>query len=147
VQSIDFFPTLLAMAGVKQSEKVDGENLVPLLERSGTVRHDALYWHYPHYWNGTAVRPAGAVRMGSWKLIEYYEDMRVELFNLKDDLSEARDLAASHPDDVARLRTMLHDWRKSVDAQMPSPNPNYRPADSKGKSLAESHEPPPNIWD
>jgi arylsulfatase A-like enzyme len=151
VQSVDFFPTLLAMAGVKQSNMVDGESLMPLLEQSGRdgkkMARAALYWHYPHYWNGTAVRPAGAVRAGDWKLIEYYEDMRVELFNLKDDLSEAHDLAATRPAEVSRLRAMLQDWRKSVDAQMPSPNPNYRPADAKSKALAESHEPPPNIWD
>ncbi len=147
VQSIDFFPTLLEVAGVKLPGKVDGENLVPLLEQSGTVGRAAFYWHYPHYWNGTAVRPGGAVRAGDWKLIEYYEDMRVELFNLKDDLGETHDLAAAHPNEAARLRAMLHDWRQSVGAQMPLPNPNYRPADAKAKALAEGREPAPNIWD
>jgi arylsulfatase A-like enzyme len=147
VASVDFLPTLLEMAGVKPPDKVDGESIVPLLEQSGTVRRSALYWHYPHYWNGNAVRPAGAVRSGDWKLIEHYEDMRVELFNLKNDLSEANDLAASHPDVTSQLRTLLHDWRQSVGAQMPRPNPNFRPAGSNGKPLAEGREAKPNIWD
>jgi arylsulfatase A-like enzyme len=147
VQSVDFFPTLLAMAGVKLPGEFDGVSLVPLLDQSGTVRRAALYWHYPHYWNGTAVRPAGAVRAGDWKLIEYYEDMHVELFNLKDDIGETHDLVVAHPDLAAQLRTMLHDWRKSVNAQMPLPNPNYRPADAKGKALADGNAAPPNIWD
>ena len=68
-----------------------------LLEQTGPVQRDALYWHYPHYWGGNRVRPFGAVRAGDWKLIEFYEDMRVELYNLKDDLGEARDLAESSP--------------------------------------------------
>jgi arylsulfatase A-like enzyme len=147
VASVDFFPTFLEIAGVKLPCKVDGQSLVPLLKQSGTVARDALYWHYPHYWNGNAVRPAGAVRAGDWKLIEYYEDMRVELFDLKTDLSETRDLAAEDPDQADRLRTMLHDWRQAVDAQMPQPNPNYRPKKAKGKRLAADDGKPPNIWD
>ena len=60
-------------------------------------------WHYPHYWGGNRVRPFGAVRAGDWKLIEFYEDMRVELYNLKDDLGEARDLAQAEPEKAAQL--------------------------------------------
>jgi len=97
------------------------------LKQTGTPKRDALYWHYPHYWGGNLVRPFGAVRSGDWKLIEFYEDMRVELFNLKDDLGETRDLAADQPGKAAELRHRLHDWRQSVDAQMPTPNPDYDP--------------------
>ena len=125
VSSIDFFPTLLEAAGVKSEAKVDGRSLVPLLKQSGTLQRDALYWHYPHYWGGTRVRPFGAVRAGDWKLIEFYEDMRVELYNLNRDLGETRDLSEQTPGKVAELREMLHQWRKSVDAQMPTPNPAY----------------------
>jgi arylsulfatase A len=146
VASVDFFPTFLQIAGVKLPGKVDGESLVPLFEQSGPLHRDALYWHYPHYWGGNRVRPAGAVRWGDWKLIEHYEDNRVELYNLKDDLSETRDLAAEKPDEAARLRTMLHDWRRSVDAQMPRPNPNYGPAKAQGNRLANDRAQPANTW-
>jgi arylsulfatase A-like enzyme len=128
VSSIDFFPTLLEIAGVKPQGQVDGRSLVPLLNATGTLRRDALYWHYPHYWGGNRVRPFGSVRAGDWKLIEFYEQMRVELYNLKDDLGETRDLAQERPQQAAELRDMLHRWRKSVGAQMPTPNPAYDPA-------------------
>ncbi|MEI8043407.1 MAG: aryl-sulfate sulfohydrolase, partial [Verrucomicrobiota bacterium] len=67
------------------------------------------------------VQPYGAVRAGDWKLIEFYEDMRAELYNLKDDLGETRDLAGAKPEKAAELRALLHNWRESVDAQMPAP--------------------------
>jgi arylsulfatase A-like enzyme len=127
VASIDFFPTLLEIAGVAAKNNVDGRSLTALLKQTGTPKRDALYWHYPHYWGGNLVRPFGAVRSGDWKLIEFYEDLRVELFNLKDDLGETRDLAADQPGKAAELRHRLHDWRQSVDAQMPTPNPDYDP--------------------
>ena len=63
--------------------------------------------------------PHGAVRAGDWKLIEFYEDMHVELYNLKDDLGETRDLASAMPEKVRALRLMLDTWRHSIDAQMP----------------------------
>ena len=87
------------MAGVKLPGPVDGLSLVPALKQTGTVDRDALYWHYPHYWGGhpSRVQPFGAVRAGDWKLIEFYEDMRVELYNLKDDLGDTHDLAQTNP--------------------------------------------------
>jgi hypothetical protein len=66
--------------------------------------------------------------LGDYKLIEWYEDMNVELFNLHDDISERHDLSGELAGKAAELKKLLHDWRKSVDAQMPGPNPNYRPA-------------------
>ncbi len=71
----------------------------------------AFYWHYPHYGNQGG-SPGGAVRVGDWKLIEFYEDNRVELYNLRDDLGEQNDLAAEMPDKAAELRQMLHQWRR-----------------------------------
>jgi len=128
VSSIDFYPTLLEIAGVAQPNKVDGVSLVPLLKQTGAIERDALYWHYPHYWRGNGVRPFGVVRAGDWKLIEFYEDMSIELYNLKDDLGESRDLAKDNPAKAAELRDKLHAWRESVGAQMPTPNPNYDPS-------------------
>jgi arylsulfatase A-like enzyme len=131
VSSIDFFPTLLEAAGMKPPATVDGRSLVPLLRQSGSLQREALYWHYPHYWGGNRVRPFGAVRAGDWKLIEFYEDMRVELYNLKDDIGETRELAQDSPDRAAELRAMLHRWRASVGAQMPTLNAGYDPEKAK----------------
>jgi arylsulfatase A len=126
VSSIDFLPTFMEIASSNPPDGIDGRSLVPLLKQTGSVERHALYWHYPHYWDGERVRPFGAVRSGDWKLIEFYEEMRVELYNLKDDLGESRDLAREKSEKAAELREMLHEWRKSVNAQMPTPNPDYR---------------------
>jgi len=72
------------------------------------------------------VRPFGAVRAGDWKLIEFYETMGVELYNLKDDLGETRDLAKEKPAKAAELHERMHQWRQSVNAQMPTPNPDFK---------------------
>jgi len=127
VTSTDFYPTILEMAGLplKPEQHVDGLSLVPLLKESGPLRRDTLYWHYPHYHRTT---PAGALRHGDWKLIEYFEDGHVELYNLKEDLSETKDLAAAMPEKTHELQKMLAEWRRSVGAQMPATNPNYKPA-------------------
>jgi len=126
VISTDFYPTLLEIAGAGSGAPScpDGVSLLPLLKRTGTIRREAIYWHYPHYHR---TKPAGAVRRGDWKLIEYYEDGRVALFNVKDDLGEKNNLAGKRPAKAAELRKMLHDWRKAVGAQMPLPNPYYKP--------------------
>ena len=132
VISMDIFPTVLEIAGIQKftPKNIDGISLVPLLKQSGKLKRDTLFWHYPHYQHyqlgGTT--PYGAIRSGDLKLIEYYDDMRVELYNLKDDLSEQHDLSSKQPKDVERLREKLHGWRKEVGAQMPTPNPNYDPS-------------------
>ena len=68
----------------------------------------------------------GAVRAGDWRLVEFYEDNRVELYNLAEDIGEANDLAGTRPDKADELRGLLHDWRQKMQAQMPTPNPDYR---------------------
>jgi arylsulfatase A-like enzyme len=129
--TLDLYPTLLQIAGVKGDPKhnatVDGVSLVPLLkDPKATLRRDAIYWHYPHYHPGGAT-PYSAVRAGDWKLIEWYEDQHVELYNLKNDRGEKRDLAKQEPDKAEELRKKLHLWRASVGAQAPSSNPDYKP--------------------
>jgi arylsulfatase A len=129
--SADFYPTLLEMTGVadKPDHHPDGTSLVPLLRQAGNLPDRALYWHYPHhqhYQQGGAM-PYGAIRAGDYKLIEFFDDMRTELYNLKDDIGEQHDLAARMPDKVKTLRDQLHNWRTQVGAQMPTPNPNYDP--------------------
>src|SRR5258708_20174708 len=95
---IDFLPTILEMAGVKIDARwsVDGLSLVPLLRGHGPPRRDALYWHYPHYSNQGGV-PSGAVRAGDYKLIEFYEDARLGLYNLASDILQSTNLFHNHP--------------------------------------------------
>ncbi len=126
VISTDYFPTILAAAGAPLHPEwhMDGVSLLPVLKQSGELTARAHYWHYPHYGNQGGV-PGGAVRDGDWKLIEFFEDDRVELYNLVSDPGEAVDLAGKDPDRARQLRQQLHDWRQSVDAKMPSLNPNY----------------------
>jgi len=127
VISTDFYPTMLEMAGVplRPQQHMDGESMAPLLKGTGGQQRKAIYWHYPHYSNQGG-KPGGAVRAGDFKLIEFYEDDHVELYNLQADLGEQYDLSAEMPDKAAELRQMLHQWRKEVGAVMPAPNPSYR---------------------
>ncbi|MCU0914128.1 MAG: sulfatase-like hydrolase/transferase [Planctomycetes bacterium] len=127
VTSTDFYPTMLEMAGLplKPGQHVDGQSMVPLLKGTGGLQRKAIYWHYPHYSNQGG-GPGGAVRMGDFKLIESYEDNRVELYNLRADLGEQHDLAAEMPEKAAELRRMLQQWRRVVDAVMPEPNPKWK---------------------
>jgi hypothetical protein len=98
---------------------------VPLLEQDGALDRDALFWHFPHY-HGSGNRPSGAVRAGDYKLVEWFEDGQVELFNLSDDIGESRDLSDAMPEKAAELADMLHTWRSAVDARMPQPEPQER---------------------
>jgi arylsulfatase A-like enzyme len=127
VTSTDFYPTMLEMARLplKPEQHVDGESLVPLLRGTGRASRKAIYWHYPHYSNQGG-KPGGAVRAGDFKLIEFYEDSRVELYNLRTDLGEQHDLAVEMPDKTTELKRMLHEWRNAVGAVMPRPNPKWK---------------------
>ncbi len=140
VSGQDLYPTILAMVGLSPAPGpvIDGENLVPLLDGTGAVRRDALYWHYPHYSNQGG-KPGGAIRQGDLKLIEWYEDGRVELYDLKRDIGERHDLAAERPVEAARLYKQLARWRESVGAQMPKPNPNYDPTIGHRPSAPRQH--------
>ncbi len=127
VISTDFYPTMLEMAGLpaKPQQHVDGESIVPLLQGTGHQKRQTLFWHYPHYSNQGG-GPGGAVRVDDFKLIECYEDDRVELYNLRADLGEQHDLAAEMPNRAAELRRILHEWREEVGAVMPEPNPKWK---------------------
>ena len=125
VISTDFYPTMLDMAGLplKPEQHRDGRSMTPILKQEGRPEGRAFFWHYPHYGNQGG-SPGGAVRVGDYKLIEFFEDNRVELYNLKADLGEQNDLAAAMPEKVVELKRMLHEWRAEVGARMPTPNPN-----------------------
>ncbi len=132
VSSVDFYPTILAMAGIPLASvpAVDGSSLVPLLRGEGSVDREALYWHYPHYSNAGST-PAGAIRKGRWKLLEFFEDGRVELYDLAEDPSESADLAPSRPGRARELLDGLRAWREAVRAAMPESNPRYDPAKAR----------------
>ena len=121
VISTDFFSTLLEIAGIP-ADKHDGASLVPVLRapRAALPARD-FFFHYPHYYATTT--PVSMVRSGDWKLLEYFEDGRLELYNLKSDPAEARDLAKSDPAKAAELHAKLRAWRESVGARLPSKNP------------------------
>jgi arylsulfatase A-like enzyme len=124
VSSIDFYRTILDTSGLSgdptHNAELDGLSLVPLLrDPSAKLDRDALFWHYPHYYPTTS--PVSAIRQGDWKLLEYLEDNRVELYNLKTDIGEQNDLAGHKPDKAQEMRKRLNTWRNAVDAQMPTP--------------------------
>lgn len=126
VCSIDFLPTFADAAGAR-APAVDGVSLKPLITNGAALATRPIYWHYPHYSNQLG-KPGGAVREGDLKLVELYEDNKLELYNLRDDMGEKKDLARSMPAETKRLHAKLASWRKSVNALMPTPNPKYDPA-------------------
>ena len=126
ISSIDFYPTFLDMTGLagdsNHNADMDGLSLVPLLKNPvAKLKREALFWHYPHYYPTTT--PVSSIRQGDWKLLEYYEDNHVELYNLKNDISEQNDLAETMPEKAKELRNHLGAWRKAVNAQMPTKRP------------------------
>jgi len=123
--SIDLFPTIVAAAGIEVQHEIDGIDLSPALQGKSLDRK-SLYWHYPHYSNQGGM-PGGAIRKGDYKLVERYEDGRVHLYNLKDDIAEKNDLADAMPDRVKQMREQLHDWYKSVDAKFLQPKDGLVP--------------------
>ena len=98
----------------------DGKSFVPALKGNAFER-GAIFWHFPHYSNHGMQSPAGAIREGDYKLLEYFENGTVQLFNLKKDLGEQNNLAATQPKRAAKLLAKLRAWRTQVDAKMPRP--------------------------
>ena len=129
--STDFYPTILELIGAEGDARHkagrDGVSLVPLFKYpTAALGRDFLCWHYPHYYYGMNA-PVSSIRQGDWKLLEYFEDGRLELYDLAGDLGEKHDVAASRPDLARKLRAQLHAWRQSVDAGLPTPNPDWKP--------------------
>lgn len=128
LNSFDLFSTFVDVCGgtIPQEQVTDGLSLVPVLRgETELLERDTLYWHFPtSMWTRS---PAGAIRKGDYKLIEHFEDGRIELFNLKDDIGETVNLLYSESEKASELLSALTAWRRSLDAQMPTPNPNYDP--------------------
>ncbi len=129
VISTDFYPSILEMAGLpaEPNQHVDGTSLVPAL-KGQTLEHEPIYWHFPHYSNHGMQSPGGAIRSGDYKLLEYFENNTVQLFNLAKDPGEQDDLARTEPKKAAELLATLRGWRKKVSARMMPPNKDWKPA-------------------
>jgi len=129
VSSIDFYPTILEMANLscESEHQPDGVSLMPILTNRGYINRNTLYWHYPHYSNN-GCPPCAAIRKDDFKLIEFFEDGRLELYNLKKDIGETTNLVDIFPEKTAQLFQELKSWRQSLNAKIPSPNPDYDPA-------------------
>ncbi len=131
VISTDLYPTILEIVGALPTpeQPCDGVSLVPLLTGGGDLAARPLYWHYPHYqhYQQQGTTPYGAIREGDWKFIEYYDGSPAELYQLRDDLSESNNLAGVESSKASELQRKLHQWLAAVDAQMPTPNPDYDP--------------------
>jgi arylsulfatase A len=127
VSGADFMPTILKMTGGGPAPiPCDGLDFTSLLSDGGSPKRDTLYWHYPHY-SDQGGTPSGAIREGDWKLIEFFEDGHLELYNLALDPGEQYDLASSFADRASDLRGKLRAWRKGMNAGMPTPNPEFNP--------------------
>ncbi len=138
VMCVDLFPTILELAGIAVPDQIpiDGISILPLLlDRDSEVAFERgpIYWHFPGYLAARAetgawrTTPAGAIRMGGYKLIEFFETGRIELYDLIEDIRERHDLAAAEPDVTRRLLEELKSWRSRLDAPMPTPLPATNP--------------------
>jgi arylsulfatase A-like enzyme len=127
VISTDFYPTLLGLAGLdpRPDQHRDGRDLGPLLRETGPLERDALFWHFPHY-HGSGNRPSAAVRSGRWKLIEWFEDGALELYDLDEDPAEQHDLSGQEPERATELHRRLQTWRLQTGARLPVPNPDWK---------------------
>lgn len=127
VIGMDFYPTLLEIADLpmRPNQHIDGLSLVPLL-KGETLPDRSLFWHYPHYGNQGG-EPSAIIQQGDWKLIQYYEDGRLELYNITEDIGEQNNLVDQQPKKTEAMADQLRQWLTRVDATMPSSNPNFDP--------------------
>lgn len=137
ITSVDLYPTILELTGASPPEDypLDGSSYLPLLEGQTADRErPPLYWHFPGYLgarqNTWRTTPVGVIRAGDWKLLEFFEDGRLELYNLREDLSETENLADAQPERAAALHAQLRAWRSAIDAALPTPN-TPRQADAR----------------
>jgi hypothetical protein len=111
----------------KLPDEIEGGDMTPLFSAgTGTVERPRkeLVFHFPHYQGDT---PHSAILLGDYKLMKWYEDDRVRLFNLASDISESNDLSRQLPEKTAELKDLLETYLAEIDAQIPKPNPDYDP--------------------
>jgi arylsulfatase A-like enzyme len=128
VTSTDFYPTILSMAGLgaMPEQHMDGMDLTPLFIDEGMLPERPIFWHYPHYSNQGG-KPGAAMRLGDLKIIEFFEDQAVELYDLSNDIGEMQDLSTVYPEKCEEMLRLLHRWQVSVEADGMDPNPGYAP--------------------
>jgi arylsulfatase A-like enzyme len=137
---VDIYPTLLELAGAREPRQVlDGESLVKLIrDPSSQLTRDAIFQHFPGYLgagaNSWRTTPVSLIQSGPWKLLEFLEDGRLELYNLQDDVGETKNLAAEMPDKVKELHDRLVAWRNEIKAPMPTKNDGKALPKAKGKA-------------
>ncbi len=131
----DFYPTFLDLVGLPlmPEQHADGVSLAPILGDNKKLDREAIYWHFPHYSNHGLQSPGAAIRSGKYKLLEYFENGTVQLFDLSEDLGEQNDLSKMNPEIVKRLQEKLQAWRDEVGAEMMPPNPSYDPSIDPGE--------------
>jgi arylsulfatase A-like enzyme len=141
VVGTDRYPTLLEIAGgLEPAQELDGVSLLPLLTGAGGLGPRPLHWHFPAYLEADRsstgpfrTTPAAAVRVGDFKLIEFFETGTLELYDLRSDIGEQVNLVDSLPEVATRLRGTMSTWRTAVSAVVPTePNPTYEPASEDG---------------
>lgn len=127
ITSTDFYPTILEMAGLalKPEQHMDGKSFASVLRNEEGMDRGPIFWHYPHYPNQGG-RPAGAMRSGNYKLIEFYDNGELELYDLSNDLGESTNIIDKQPIVAAKLKNEFEQWLKDVDASMPIPNPAFK---------------------
>ena len=137
VTNIDFYPTIIDVANIDKPEGkvLDGKSILPVLVGNGTLNERPLFWHFPIYLqNGNKetqdplfrTRPGSVVRLGDWKLIQYFENNELELYNLKEDISEKNNLADENQEKTRELLGILEKWRENTNAPVPNElNPEY----------------------
>lgn len=127
IMTTDLHSTFVELSGARatKTQPQDGVSLVKLVnDPSASLDRNALHWHLPHYHHST---PASAIRVGDWKLIEFFEEGTLQLFNLREDLGEQKNLVNAEPDRAKELKAALAQWREHVGARMPVVNPDYDP--------------------
>jgi arylsulfatase A-like enzyme len=143
---VDILPTFVALAGGEKPKQVlDGESLVPLLrDPAAKLGRDAIFQHFPGYLgagaNNWRTTPAGAVISGDWKLLEFFEDGRLELYNVREDIGETKNLAAANPEKTKELHAKLVAWRKETGAPMPTPHQAGEKPPGAGRKKAAEDE-------
>ena len=137
---VDVYPTMLELSGAKKPRQVlDGESLVPLFrDPAATLKRTAIFQHFPGYLGAGAdtwrTTPVSLVHSGEWKLMEFLEDGKLELYNLRADIGETKNLAAENSAKANELHALLKAWRADIKAPMPSSNIEKAPAPEKKRN-------------
>lgn len=128
ITSTDFYPTILEAASLafKQEQHCDGESFFPLLKGREWSRSRSLFWHYPHYGNQGGT-PGASIRRGDWKLIEFFEDEHIELYNLREDIGENLDRSETELEIKEHMHQELYAWQRQIGALFPAPNHEFIP--------------------